>query len=101
MPLTHLLLLSHSQLQVRFLFPVLPLFNVAASTAAARLWQNRHKSLRWRVAGGCTAAALAGSVLASSFMLYISAYNYPGAAGLRHLLCKVAYALPAASSSAS
>ena len=66
-------------LQVRFLFPVLPLFNAAAAAAAARAWQNRGKSTRWKLAGSFMAAVLAASWLASGVMLYISAHNYPGA----------------------
>ena len=65
-------------MQVRFLFPVLPLFNIAAAAAGARLWLNRHKSLPWQLAGWATLGLMACSLVASCGMLYISAANYPG-----------------------
>jgi hypothetical protein len=55
--------------EVRFLFPVLPLFNTAAAAAIARLHLNRAKALPWSVAyATCVAALLASAAATTVFM---------------------------------
>lgn len=64
--------------QVRFLFPVLPLFNIGAAVAAARIASGRQRS-----AGACAAhmgccCALAMGFLVTLLMTAASRHNYPG-----------------------
>jgi len=55
--------------EMRFLFPVLPLFNTCAAVAIARLHLNRVKSLPWRAAyAACVAALLASAAASAVFM---------------------------------
>lgn len=65
--------------QVRFLFPVLPLFNVAAAAALAHTWnwarRQRSTAALWQLGCGAGAAAcLAVVILATK----ASHHNYPG-----------------------
>ncbi len=72
-------------IQVRFLFPVLPLFNLSASAAFVRCWRNRSKSIVWK---GILFAGIFGSVIsyaAAILMLLASMYNYPGGQALQIL----------------
>lgn len=71
--------------QVRFLFPVLPIFNVAAAAAVARLYNNRTKSRSWRLLWLCALAMLAASALATGVMTAASRHNYPGGHALAKL----------------
>ena len=64
--------------QVRFLFPVLPLFNIGAAVAAARIASGRQRS-----AGACAAHTVCCCVLAMGFLVTLlmtaaSRHNYPG-----------------------
>lgn len=80
-----LLFLSHACVQVRFLFPVLPLFNVAAAAGLVRLYRNRRKGLFWQGLWLTALAALACSVAAVVLMTAVSRCNYPGG----HALAKM------------
>lgn len=72
-------------MQVRFLFPVLPLFNIAAATGAVRLYQNRRKGPIWAGLGCMAAAFLGGTAIATLLMTAVSHYNYPGGHALARL----------------
>ncbi|EFN54879.1 hypothetical protein CHLNCDRAFT_8393, partial [Chlorella variabilis] len=71
--------------EVRFLFPVLPLWNLAAAAAVQRAWVGRGKSAARRllllVVGGALAAGLALTLVTAA----ASRHNYPGGAALRQL----------------
>lgn len=73
-------------MQVRFLFPVLPLFNVAAAAALARTWKRcRHQNstrVLWHVA---TASAALACLAVVFLAIKASHYNYPGGDALRRL----------------
>lgn len=71
--------------EVRFLFPVLPLWNLAAGIAAARLWAARRRSLAARAAALALVAALAAGLALTVVTAAASARNYPGGAALRAL----------------
>jgi hypothetical protein len=83
-------------MQVRFLFPVLPLFNVAAAAGFVRLAQNRRKSRVWAAAHGAAVAAVAATAAAMSLMSAASRHNYPGGHALARL-----HALEAAAAQAA
>lgn len=70
--------------EVRFLLPILPVFNIAAAAAGARIWQNRHKPA-WLFAGTAACLLVAGSLCASAVMLAVSRHNYPGGHALYEL----------------
>ena len=65
-------------MQVRFLFPVLPLFNTAAAAAIVRLARGANRSRARKAAAWLAFAALGAGAVASAGMLYVSAHNYPG-----------------------
>ncbi|KAK9831764.1 hypothetical protein WJX74_008605 [Apatococcus lobatus] len=71
--------------EVRFLFPVLPLLNLAAASALARLYINRHKQWLGSAAFAAAAALLVANLLATALMTWASAHNYPGGFALRRL----------------
>lgn len=71
--------------QVRFLLPVLPLFNIAAAAGAWRLWNNRKKSVTWRAGCCCAMALLAATLAATVLMTAVSRHNYPGGYALAEL----------------
>jgi len=71
--------------QVRFIFPVLLLFNIAAAAGLARLHQNRSKGQRERLAWWAALALLAASTAASFGMAAVSQANYPGGHALYRL----------------
>lgn len=75
--------LSHAQ--VRFLLPVLPLFNVSAAAAVWRVWNNRGKSCIWQAGCCCAVALLAASLAATVLMAAVSRHNYPGGHALAKL----------------
>lgn len=77
-------LLPHKEL--RFLFPCLPLFNVAAAAAMDQLWQGRRRSHLRRLAFLAAAAAVALTACVSALGLYASSLNYPGGEAMRALL---------------
>lgn len=70
--------------QVRFLLPVLPVFNIAAAAAVARIWNNRHKAA-WLFASTAACLLVIGSICASTIMLAVSRHNYPGGHALHEL----------------
>lgn len=72
-------------LQVRFLFPVLPIFNVAAAAGTVRLYRNRQKGLTWMGLWLMAIALLACSAAAAVLMTAVSACNYPGGHALAQL----------------
>ena len=77
--------MCHVRMQVRFLFPVLPLFNVLAAAGYVRLAQNRRKSLAWAGAHAAAVAALAATLAATALMTAASRHNYPGGNALARL----------------
>ena len=64
--------------QVRFLFPVLPLFNIGAAVAAARIASGRHPLAAGRAAHLGCCSALATGFLVTLLMTAASRNNYPG-----------------------
>lgn len=72
-------------LQVRFLFPVLPLFNMAAAAAVVRLHRNRQKGPFWAGLWLVAGALLACSAAAAVLMTAVSRLNYPGGHALAGL----------------
>jgi alpha-1,6-mannosyltransferase len=72
-------------MQVRFLFPVLPLFNMAAAAAVVRLHRNRRKGPVWAGLWLVAGALLAGSAAAAVLMAAVSRLNYPGGHALARL----------------
>lgn len=71
-------------LQVRFLLPVLPVFNIAAAAAIARVWNNRRKPA-WMLPSLGVALLLVGTASASAFMVAVSKHNYPGGHAMHDL----------------
>lgn len=67
-------------MQVRFLFPVLPLFNLGAACALSRLWQRRGKGLLGAAGAAGAVAALVASAVVAAVFAAASRHNYPGAA---------------------
>ena len=79
--------LPHKEL--RFIIYVFPLLNVAAAAFCKWIWDRKSKSLfRGLLAVGIV-LHVAGNVLFSSFMLKISADNYPGGVAMKALHEKV------------
>ncbi len=76
---------SNVCVQVRFLFPVLPLFNVAAAAGLMRLYRNRRKGLFWQGLWLTALALLAGSAAAAVLMTAVSRCNYPGGYALAEM----------------
>ena len=72
--------------QVRFLLPVLPVLNIAAASALARIWNNRGKR-HWMFASAVSFFLMATSAMAVLVMLVVSRHNYPGGYAL-HVLHK-------------
>jgi alpha-1,6-mannosyltransferase len=77
-------LLPHKE--VRFLFPVLPLFNAVAATGLAHVWQlcrqQRSTRLLWHL-GASIAALMCLSIVLTA--LAASHFNYPGGTALQQL----------------
>lgn len=71
-------------MQVRFLLPVLPVYNIASAAALGRIWNNRHKT-SWAVAWAFCLLLLAATLLATTVMLRASRQNYPGGHALHQL----------------
>lgn len=72
--------------EVRFLFPVLPLWNAAAAFVVQRAWDGRRKpGLARRCALAALAAALAAGAALTALTAAASARNYPGGQALRLL----------------
>ena len=70
--------------QVRFLLPVLPVLNIAAASALARIWNNRGKR-QWLSANATSFLLIAASAMAVLVMLMVSRQNYPGGHALHEL----------------
>lgn len=71
-------------LQVRFLLPVLPVFNIAAAAALSRIWKNRCKPA-WLLPSIVAALLLASTACATAVMLAVSRHNYPGGHAMHEL----------------
>lgn len=71
--------------EVRFLFPVLPLWNLAAALTLARLWAGRRKSAARALLAAAAAAAVAAGLGVTALTAAASAANYPGGAALAQL----------------
>ena len=84
-PLSVLSYKWHMRMQVRFLLPVLPLFNVLAAAGLVRLAQSRSKSPTWAGAHAAAVAALAATLAATVLMTAASRRNYPGGHALARL----------------
>ena len=67
------------RVQLRFVLPILPLLNVAAACALARLLANARKGTRHGVAALAALALLAGSIGAALLLTLAAYHNYPGA----------------------
>jgi alpha-1,6-mannosyltransferase len=72
-------------LQLRFLFPVLPLWNICAAIGAVRIYNNRGKSATWRVAWLGTLGLILLSAGFAAFSAAVSSWNYPGGHALYRL----------------
>ena len=71
--------------EVRFLFPVLPLWNLAAAVTLARLWAARRRSAARALLAAAAAAAVAAGLGVTALTAAASAANYPGGAALARL----------------
>lgn len=71
-------------LKVRFLLPVLPVYNIAAAAALSRIWNNRHKTA-WSLPSIAAALLLVGTACATAVMLAVSRHNYPGGHAMHEL----------------
>jgi len=76
-------ILPHKEL--RFIIYTFPVLNTAAGASAARLWNNRSKSLLSRLISLALLGHLLLNLLASSSLLYVSSLNYPGGQAIRSL----------------
>ena len=76
-------LLPHKEL--RFILYTFPVLNTAAAAAAARLWNNRSKSLASWLVSLVLIGHLAANMIMSSGLLYISSLNYPGGEAIQKL----------------
>ncbi len=63
--------------EVRFLFPVLPLFNALAAAALARAYNNRRKSWRALLLFLACVGVLGLTLLAKLIMSWAAYWNYP------------------------
>lgn len=76
---------TKNTLKVRFLFPVLPLFNLSSAVAFVRFQRNKRKN--WLSACafyGCVCGYLL-SISVTMLMLWASVWNYPGGHALQSL----------------
>lgn len=69
----------------RFLFPVLPLWNLSAAAAASWLQRRRTRSITWRLVWLAFLAALLAGVGTTAVSVMASKANYPGGTALRML----------------
>ena len=69
---------------MRFLLPVLPVFNIASAAALARIWGNRSKQA-WLISGIAACLLILGSACANAVMLAVSRHNYAGGHALHEL----------------
>ena len=70
--------------QVRFILPVLPVFNIAAAAALDRIWNNKHKAA-WVVPSIAVSVLLVGTACATALIAAVSRHNYPGGHALHEL----------------
>ena len=80
------------RVQLRFVLPILPLFNVAAACALARLLANARKGTRHGVAALAALALLAGSICAALLITLAAYHNYPGAFQPLYFVCNCQHA---------
>ena len=71
--------------EVRFLFPVLPLWNLAAAAVVQRLWVGQRKSAARRLLLVAAGAALAAGAGLTALSAAARRHNYPGGTALRQL----------------
>jgi alpha-1,6-mannosyltransferase len=71
--------------EVRFLFPVLPLWNLSAAAAVSWLQRRRAQSIVWRLVWLAFIAALLAGVGTTVVSVAASKSNYPGGTALRLL----------------
>ncbi|KAK9827294.1 hypothetical protein WJX81_001546 [Elliptochloris bilobata] len=71
--------------EARFLFPILPLFNIGAAVALTRIASSRSRSAAARSAHLGCCAALAAGFLMTVLMTAASRHNYPGGVALQRL----------------
>ena len=64
--------------QVRFLFPVLPVFNLGAACALSRIWQRRGKRFAGASGAAAAVAALVACAAIAAAFTAASRHNYPG-----------------------
>jgi len=77
-------ILAHKEL--RFIFPVLPLFNMSAATVLARIWNGRRKpEFGRRLIAFATLGMLCVSVALVGVFTAASAVNYPGGVAFHRL----------------
>ena len=75
--------LPHKEL--RFVFPAIPLINVAASVGFVRLRQWSLKQKLFHYLSWMGYVAIIGSMCISMALLYVSSHNYPGGVALQTL----------------
>jgi len=83
--------------EARFMFPVLPLFNLAAAVGASRIHhtafppeaKDKKVSMISRVAFACSVLSLVGTLAGTGIYIVVSSKNYPGGEALRRLVDRV------------
>ena len=70
--------MSLFNLQIRFIFPVLPMFTMTAACGLNKLWSNGARSPMLSVGRLCSIGALLLSAAAVTMFTQASVHNYPG-----------------------
>lgn len=73
--------LPHKEL--RFLFPVLPLLNVAAALGFSQIWSQRQQDALRRLITYSAVLGIVASLIFALGFLYVSSLNYPGGEALQ------------------